>query len=113
MRRTLWLRSILLLAPLCGACGSDSDAPEEQDFVGSFESLWETFDETYSYFEHKHIDWQASHDEFRPRVDQIEDEAAFVGLIHQMLAPLRDIHVSLFSPDGRQVPTYRPTAAFN
>src|ERR1044071_3681418 len=101
---------VLIVCALAGAaCGSKSPtAPTPAaDFASQFDSLWSTFDREYSYFDHKHIDWNAMRSAYRPRAVAAADQAAFIAVITEMLAQLRDIHVVIRDPSGATIPTYQ------
>jgi hypothetical protein len=110
MRPSPKLRWVLSLVWLAAACGEDTP---EQRFPEQFDSFWQTFDQTYPYFEHKQIDWQAAYERFRPRVEQLSTQPELIELLREMLAPLRDVHLFFVGPDGRQLGTYRPSAEVN
>lgn len=70
-----------------------------------FDDLWQTFDENYSYFIYKGIDWNDVRERYRPQfADDLSDED-FVGLIVEMLGELCDWHVEVMRPDGVWVGT--------
>ena len=101
--------SLALLAVLLAslACGGSPTAPTPAtDFASQFDSLWSTFDREYSYFEHKHIDWNAMRSTYRPRALAATDQYAFIAVITEMLAILHDLHVVIREPGGRSIPTY-------
>ena len=118
MRRIL---SALVLASLCAvfgtACGSGSGPASPSvpsaDFGAQFDSLWSTFDREYSYFDHKHIDWNALRTTYRPRAIAAADQTGFIGVIREMLGQLHDLHVVLRDPGGTTIPTYTPQEFVN
>ena len=61
---------LLLLASLlfAGCEKALMPADEKATSVGTFEYLWQRFDEQYSMFDVKDIDWQQVHDTLRPKV---------------------------------------------
>jgi len=99
---------LMACALLIDACGSKSPtAPTPAaDFASQFDSLWNTFDREYSYFEHKHIDWNAMRTTYRPRALAAGDQASFIAVVKEMLSQLHDIHVVLRDPSGATIPTY-------
>ncbi len=65
------------------------------DPVTTFENLWQTADEKYSFFEYKGINWNEIYDEYRPRIyDGMHDEHLFM-VLGNMLNELKDGHVNL------------------
>jgi len=93
----------------CGGSSSPSaPSPPSSDFAAQFDSLWTTFDQQYSYFDYKHIDWNALKDRFRPMAIAAGDQTSFIGVVQQMLSALHDQHVVIRSPAGAVTPTYDP-----
>lgn len=65
----------------------------------NFEVLWSEFDQNYSLFEPKNLDWQAVYDDFAPRVtDQLTEDQLF-DLFSEMLSELNDGHVWMVKPN--------------
>jgi hypothetical protein len=109
------IRSVALVLTLvvpgsCGGSRSPSAAPSTpgSDFAAQFDSLWNTFDQQYSYFDYKHIDWNALRDRFRPMAIAAGDQAGFIAVVRQMLSALHDQHVVIRDPGGATTPTYDP-----
>ncbi len=66
--------------------------------LSNFESLWNTANEKYSFFEYKNISWDNVYDEYRPQVyDGMSDYELF-NILGNMLNELKDGHVNLTSP---------------
>jgi hypothetical protein len=99
----------------CVACGKSPTGPTApaSDFAAQFDSVWETFDREYSYFEHKDIDWTALRRDYRPRALAASDQRGFIDVIREMLGNLHDGHVTLRDPGGVQIPTYQSQAFVN
>lgn len=95
-----------------GSCGGSSSpagpSPPSADFASQFDSLWTTFDQQYSYFDYKHIDWNALRDRFRPMAIAAGDQASFISVVREMLSTLHDQHVIIRSPGGAVTLTYDP-----
>lgn len=83
----------------------DSNAPQTTGRQALFDELWQTFDDNYSYFEYKGIDWNDVRARHRPdfAADLSDDE--FTDRIVEMLAELHDFHVEVMYPDGTWVGT--------
>lgn len=99
------------LAVILSACGGSPSAPTpvpSADFAAQFDSLWTTFDQQYSYFDYKSIDWNAIRERFRPQAVAAGDQVAFVNVIQQMLSTLHDLHVVIRDPSGGVRATYEP-----
>ncbi len=72
----------------------------------SFALLAEALTRHYSYFAHRGIDPQALVERHRPRIEAAGDVPQFIAAAREMLAELRDLHVFLVDPEGRQVATW-------
>lgn len=94
--------SIALIMSLLGLASCTEAMLGEQPATtpkSSFEVLWTEFDEKYSLFELKNLDWKAVYDEYAPRVtDQLTDDQLF-DLCSEMLAELNDGHVWMVKPN--------------
>ena len=111
------LRSLVIAAAFavtCGACGGGPAAPSvNADFASQFDSLWNTFDREYSYFDYKRIDWDALKTTYRPRAIAASEQSMFIAVIRELLAQLHDQHVVVRDPGGSTLPTYLPDAFVN
>ncbi len=65
--------------------------------VSNFDLLWHTLDEKYSLFTYKNIDWQKVYNRYRPQVTDDMSEKALFEVMANMLAELKDGHISLKS----------------
>ena len=81
--------AVFLLLGL-GTQAAELSAPEK-----SFEALWGTFNKRYAFFKERKVDWQAQYKKFRPRVDADTTDKELFKTICEMLAPLKDGHVTL------------------
>lgn len=86
---------------LLASCRSPADPSASESYAASFARVWQTADREYSYFTHKGIDWPAMRTAFAPRAAAATSDSAFAAVILEMLAVLRDVHVSVVSPAGR------------
>jgi hypothetical protein len=115
MTSSRFVASTALIALLVSGCGRHSPmAPtaSDTDYAGQFDSLWTNFDQNYSYFDYKGIDWRALRDEFRPRAAAAASETELIATIRQMLGRLHDLHEALTS-GSTYLPTYEPGFFFN
>jgi len=81
--------------------------------IGRFDALWTSFDEEYSYFAYKRINWDSLRTVFRPRAVAAASPDALATIVVEMLAPLRDVHVRVIRPDGTSISTYEPVNRMN
>ncbi|MEW5918353.1 MAG: S41 family peptidase [Gemmatimonadota bacterium] len=93
-------------------CNSDSGTAPSAT-TAAFDRVWRAFDETYPFFELKGVNWPAARTTYAPQAAAAGDITALNTVLVEMLAQLRDIHVSLESPQGGRTPTWTPTAARN
>jgi len=80
-----------------------ASAPEvahSGDPVHNFEVFWHTFAERYAMFELRDLDWEAAHARYRPRVDARTGAKRLFETFVEMLRPLRDGHVDLYTSCG-------------
>lgn len=88
------LKSIIwiFLVVLVGCKDDDGIAPN--DLEGHFEKVWNDFDQTYSYFELKGIDWDSVYAANRPKVINGQTTTSeLADILAEMTMALRDIHV--------------------
>lgn len=76
------------------------EADPKNSPVENFEILWREFDRYYSYFEHKNVDWQAIHSQYRPQVSEQTSDQELFAVLSSMLDHLKDGHVDLYTPLG-------------
>ncbi len=74
------------------------DANPADDPRGNFESLWQTVNEKYTFFELKNIDWDSVYTHYSPMVQNDISEMELFGILDSMLYDLRDGHVNLVAP---------------
>jgi carboxyl-terminal processing protease len=95
------LKSLLALSCLalltCAAAPAQSLSEPERNF----EALWKTFDEKYSHFGVKNIDWQVVYRIYRPKVTPKTTDGELFDVLASMIAHLNDNHVGLRSPSRR------------
>lgn len=100
-----YLKTILLAAVcssfIMASCEEELIGPEKANTpTNNFEQFWKTFDEHYGLFEVKQIDWNAIHEQFRPKVnDQMSDEE-FYKVLSDMMVLLNDNHLNLYPTNG-------------
>lgn len=118
-RRSSRIVTLVLYAAVgaMAACGGDAPptGPRAPAFapLQAFDGFHGTFDEQYPYFTYKGIDWAAARDSFRPRAGQVDDVDQLVGVLEEMVEPLRDLHVKFLDPSGATRHTYLPSRFVN
>ncbi|NNJ09720.1 PDZ domain-containing protein [Chloroflexales bacterium ZM16-3] len=63
-----------------------------------FENIWETVHDHYLYADFRGVDWQATREEYAPKVAAAATSAEFYGLMRQMIDSLGDDHSRFESP---------------
>ncbi|MFC2137983.1 S41 family peptidase [Bacteroidota bacterium] len=69
----------------------------ENTHINNFELLWNDFDQHYSRFIYKGIDWDSIYNVYQPSVNNDLSENQFFNLLTQMLSNLKDGHAILES----------------
>lgn len=80
---------------------------------GLFDEVWQTFDETYSHFALKGVDWDAWRTQHRPDFAEALDADAFAEKLALALRELNDLHVSVQKADGTYLEVATRAAAQN
>lgn len=68
------------------------------DAVTSFDYLWTKFDEQYSFFDVKQVDWDQIYSKYRPMVYEGMSDDSLFRVMGAMINELNDGHVNLSSP---------------
>ncbi len=84
-----WLIAALLILPLSAA---DLTPAERERHIESFEYVWTTVRDKHWDSRYNGVDWQAVHDELRPRIERVERTADARLIIGEMLARLKQTH---------------------
>lgn len=91
------------------------DEQPGDDPVTSFEYLWNTANEKYSFFEYKNINWDAIYEEYRPQISNDMTNYQLFTVLKNMLNELKDGHVNLSASFdvSRYTFTYNAPENFN
>ncbi len=96
MKRNIFL--ILLATVLSVSCEKAlMEDDEPSDKMAVFEYLWTKFDQNYSLFNEKNINWDSVHDVYAPRVAQTKNAAELFRVLSDMVNTLEDAHVNLYN----------------
>lgn len=68
------------------------------DPVANFDTMWQTVNNKYSFFDLKNIDWDHVYDTTRPKVSEEMTTRELYNVLADMLFVLRDGHVNLITP---------------
>lgn len=92
-------RSVTLVPPTAiGGMDSNDIAPD--DYVGIFEQAWAIVNANYVRDNFNGLDWDAIHDEYLPRAEQVTSPEELHQLLAELIGELHDGH-SRFVPPNR------------
>ena len=95
MKKTIYILLSIFLFTSCEKVLMEKEPSD--DAVTTFENLWKTADEKYSFFDYKQIDWNLIHDEYRPKIYNDMSDYELFRVLGNMLNELKDGHVNLMS----------------
>ena len=72
------------------------------DPIKNFEFLWKTFHERYPFFELRNVDWKQQFEIYRAKVTNQTNDDELFEIFCDMLSPLNDGHVELFTKTNGQ-----------
>ena len=86
--------TLIIFLSNTGTLNVQAVSVEELKPKDSFQILCDELDRSYSYFEHKNIDWPALTQKYRPQLTDC-DADTFVDIAATMLAEVKDTHIWL------------------
>lgn len=96
---------LVICLPLFG-CDLIRPLPPPVGSQALFDEVWSKFDQKYSYFVYKDIDWNAIRYQYRPDFAAELTSDAFAVQLATVLAELGDVHVNVEKPDGTPVEVF-------
>lgn len=66
----------------------------------NFEALWKEFDQRYSFFEIKRINWDSLHTVYKAKIKSTTTEGELFQILSSLIAELKDGHADLTTPFG-------------
>lgn len=75
-----------------------------------FETFWTTFKDNYAFFELKGINWEDTYSKFRPLVTKKTKEKELIAVFEQMVAPLKDGHITISKGEEILYKVKKPSA---
>ncbi|MDN5201461.1 S41 family peptidase [Fulvivirgaceae bacterium BMA10] len=96
MKKILYIKLILTLCFISCEDAFFSEDPAN-DPVNNFETLWNTMNDRYVFFDYKGIDWDSIYQIYRPQIQNTMTDQALFDVMEEMLGLLRDGHVNLRS----------------
>ncbi|MBD3275243.1 MAG: hypothetical protein GF372_08030 [Candidatus Marinimicrobia bacterium] len=99
------MNSKLLIFPIVLLCISSCEGNLIQSNVSesnidNFEVFWHEFDQNYSYFTYKNVDWDSVYTRYRPLITENLTEQQFFNILAEISFLLKDGHVNVISPFG-------------
>lgn len=83
------------LVSVCGQGTSAYTAEQKQLNIASFEKIWTTVRDKHWEKKPGGLDWQAIHEEYRPRIERAESMEAARQVMRDMLARLKQTHFAI------------------
>lgn len=74
-----------------------------------FETLWQTFEDNYAFFELRNVNWKSSYKKYRSKVDSTTKEDSLFSILSQMVAPFNDDHINLIIPGIKEFTAEKPS----
>ena len=90
------MRRLAGLLLFCGSLSAQLTPEQKQLNIASFEKVWTTIRDKHWEKNPGGLDWQAIHDEFRPRIDRAESTDQARAIMREMLARLKQTHFAIF-----------------
>ncbi|WP_439484372.1 S41 family peptidase [Cyclobacterium plantarum] len=72
----------------------------KNDPHSNFDALWNSFNENYSSFDLRGIDWDKMKEHYRPMLSDQSSDYELYSVLSQMISELKDGHVFLDAPDS-------------
>jgi len=89
----------MLLKPLDALPAACSETVDEST-QAQFDKIWTDFNDYYAFFDLRNVDWNLQYAQVSPQIaDLASDSDAFFGVLVNLLTPIDDRHVGLFSED--------------
>ncbi len=88
---------VLCIIFLFTSCVKDEFYNKQGSNKENFNLLWKIIDESYCYFDYKHINWDSVYTVYAPKVSNDLSKYEFFDICKKMLQELRDGHVNLIS----------------
>ena len=80
-----------------GVCQENS---VDDNPISNFDALWHTFNENYSSFNLRGIDWEKMKEKYRPKLNAQSTDLELNSVLTEMISELKDGHVSIQKPES-------------
>ncbi len=97
IRKNMKTYKFVRLEKLPDVCNTLS--AKNTDPVYNFESLWSTFNEHYSFFETREVNWNEIYKKYKPQINNETADLQLYLIFEEMLDELNDGHVSIDEPE--------------
>ncbi|RXQ95821.1 hypothetical protein EO244_05800 [Ancylomarina salipaludis] len=95
--KTYYNYLIVFLFIVLTCCQKVDEPVIKSKYDNYFEQFWKDFDQTYSYFSLKQVDWDAVYDASKSKINSETTPAEFENLLADIILSFRDIHVRLIT----------------
>jgi carboxyl-terminal processing protease len=93
------MRTLLGLVLLAGSASAQLSPEQKKLNVDSFEKVWTTIRDKHWEKNPGGLDWNAIHEEFRPKIESATSTAAARAIMREMLSRLHQTHFAIFPSD--------------
>jgi len=100
--RVLEFKRLNELPELC----ENSDSSKKNNPLYNFESVWQTYNEHYSFFKERNIDWNAYKAKYKSKLTNKSTDLELYLVLEEMLNALNDGHSMMFVPEALEEEYY-------
>jgi carboxyl-terminal processing protease len=107
--KRIWImgkRIILLFMALGMLAELTPCRSENEEYLGTFEIVWQRVNETYFDPTFGGLNWKDVHDRYKPRIAAARTDKVFYELINEMLWELKVSHANIIPPGS--IALYEP-----
>jgi|AntRauTorckE6833_2_1112554.scaffolds.fasta_scaffold04085_7 C-terminal processing protease CtpA/Prc len=72
---------------------------ENNDPIANFETFWHTFNEHYSAFNIRNVEWDSTYRKFEPKINAKSSDLELYEVLNEMVSTLNDDHTQVKLPD--------------
>lgn len=93
------LKKAVTIVPATRPASTGAEEPAADDYAALFERAWQIVADNYVRDNFNGVDWEAVGEEYRPRVEAVDDQEAFWDLMEKFIRELNDDHSRFVRPD--------------
>jgi hypothetical protein len=94
------IKYLLLILVFTGCEKFFFEDDPQNNAVNNFELFWSDFDNYYSQFIIRNINWDTIYNEFRPKISEYSTDEQLFTVLSDIVTSINDMHVNLFTPLG-------------